>query len=134
MVTFIKLNRIVPLLIIGLFSVIPLLTNAQGPGSTPAPAPAAGNGLSFSIVNPLAFKSIPLLIEAVIGIIIVIGTPIIVLFIILAGFKYVTAQGNPGKIQEATAALTYAIIGGVLIIGAYAIAQIIAGFVDSFAS
>ena len=62
-----------------------------------------------------------------------IATPVVVIFIILAGFKYVTAQGNPSAIQEATRALTYAIIGGVLIIGAVAISYIIRDLVTAFA-
>lgn len=114
-----------------LVSLLPLLLKAQVTGG--GEAPGGGSGIAYSITNPLKFTSIPQLIEAIIGIIIVIGTPIVVLFIILAGFKYVTAKGNPSQIQEATRALTYAIIGGVLIIGAFAIAQIIRGFVDSFA-
>ncbi len=55
-----------------------------------------------------------------------------VIFIILAGFKYVTARGNATQVQEATRALTYAIIGGVLIIGAVAIAEIIKNLVTAF--
>lgn len=62
---------------------------------------------------------------------ITIATPIIVLFIIYAGFKYVTAQGNAQQVQEATRALTYAIIGAVLIIGAVAISEIIANTVGA---
>jgi hypothetical protein len=69
---------------------------------------------------------------ALLNVFIVIATPIVVIFIILAGFKYVTARGNPSDIQEATRALTYAIIGGVLIIGAVAIAEIIKNLVTSF--
>jgi hypothetical protein len=58
--------------------------------------------------------------------------PVIVFFIILAGFKYVTAQGNPGRIEEATTTFTYAIIGGVLILAAVAIAEIIKNTVAAF--
>jgi formate-dependent nitrite reductase membrane component NrfD len=52
----------------------------------------------------------------------------------LAGFKYVTAQGDVGKIQDSTRALTYAIIGAILVIGATAIAQIIKNLVNAFRS
>jgi Type IV secretion system pilin len=88
--------------------------------------------LSYSLKNPLAFDSIQDFVVAVLNVIIVIATPIVVIFIILAGFKYVTARGNVNDIQEATKALTYAIIGGVLIIGAVAIAEIIKDLVTSF--
>jgi len=90
------------------------------------------DGLSYCLENPIAFNSIQDLLVAILNLIIVIATPIIVIFIIFAGFKYVTAQGNPGEIEKATKALTYAVIGGVLIIGAVAISQIIGGLVKSF--
>ena len=69
---------------------------------------------------------------AILNMVIVIATPIIVLFIIIAGFKYVTAQGNPEKLQEANRALMYGIIGGVIIIGAVAILQIVQNTVNAF--
>ncbi len=101
------------------------------PGPPPA-APSGGTDLSFELKNPLAFTSLQDFIVAILNIVIVIATPIVVIFIILAGFKYVTARGNASSIEEATRALTYAIIGGVLIIGAVAIAEIIKGLVTSF--
>jgi hypothetical protein len=105
------------------------------PTAQPTPVPSNSNsGLSFSIQNPLKFDSIPQLFTAILNIFIVILTPLVVIFIILAGFKYVMAQGNPAKIQEATQALTYAIIGGILIVGATAITAIIGNFIDAFAA
>lgn len=101
-------------------------------GSGPRPDAATNDGLSYNRQNPLAFDSIQAFIVAVLNVIIVLATPIVVIFIILAGFKYVTARGNATQVQEATKALTYAIIGGVLIIGAVAIAEIIKGLVTSF--
>ncbi len=109
--------------------------SSVGPG--PGPTPGGGgstNGLSYKLQNPLQFDSLQSFIVAILNIIIVLATPIVVIFIIFAGFKYVTARGNPNDIQEATRALTYAVIGGVLIIGAVAIAEIIKNLVDAFAA
>ncbi len=103
-----------------------------GPSGTNAATKGTQGDLSYSLQNPLAFESIQGFIVAILNVIIVIATPIVVIFIILAGFKYVTARGNATQVQEATRALTYAIIGGVLIIGAVAIAEIIKGLVTSF--
>ena len=91
-----------------------------------------GAQASQGLQNPIRVNSIQELLVILLNLVIVIATPIVVLFIILAGFKYVTARGNPGQIQEATQALTYAIIGGVLIIGAVAIAEIIKNLVNAF--
>ncbi|MBP6924043.1 MAG: hypothetical protein KBC62_00140 [Candidatus Pacebacteria bacterium] len=91
-----------------------------------------GAQASQGLENPLRVSSIQELLLILLNLVIIIATPIVVLFIILAGFKYVTARGNPAQIQEATQALTYAIIGGVLIIGAVAIADIIKNLVNAF--
>ncbi|MEK7462708.1 MAG: hypothetical protein AAB618_04015 [Patescibacteria group bacterium] len=114
---------------------IPAPTKPGTPAPTPIPPPTNSSvkgDLSYSLQNPLAFDSIQGFIVAILNIIIVIATPIVVIFIILAGFKYVTARGDVSKVQEATRALTYSVIGGVLIIGAVAIAEIIKNLVTAF--
>jgi hypothetical protein len=55
-----------------------------------------------------------------------------VFFLILAGFKYVTARGNPADIQTANRSLLYALIGGVMILGSVALSEIIKNLVESF--
>jgi hypothetical protein len=144
-------QKLTTVLLAVFFTLLPLLTMAQGSGPTPtapsapsspgnptptapsAPSnPGARGDLSYRLENPLAFDSIQSFIIAILNIIIVLATPIVVIFIILAGFKYVTARGNATQVQEATRALTYAIIGGVLIIGAVAIAEIIRDLVSAF--
>jgi hypothetical protein len=82
--------------------------------------------------NPLRVETISDLLAAILNIVIVLAVPIIVFFIIYAGFLYVTARGNAQQVEQATRSLTYAIIGGVLVLGAVAIAQIIRTLVLSF--
>lgn len=50
---------------------------------------------------------------------------IAVVMIMIAGVKYMTSQGEPGKINEAKNALLYAIVGIVIV----AMAQVIVNFV-----
>lgn len=93
-------------------------------------------GLSFNLTDFTGLGEEPAPLEAlllsVLEVFIIIATPIIVLYIIYAGFLYVTAQGNATQVQTATRALTYAVIGAVLILGAVAIAAIIQGVVGEF--
>lgn len=77
-------------------------------------------------------RSIEDLIVAILNVAVIIAVPIITLFIIYAGFLYVTARGNAEQVRTATTALTYAIIGGVLIIGAVAITAIIETTISAF--
>lgn len=83
------------------------------------------------IDNPASFTTIEQLIIAVLGVVVTIAVPIIVLFIIYAGFLYVTARGNQEQLRQATRAITYAIIGALLVLGAVALAGVIENLILS---
>lgn len=72
------------------------------------------------------------LLTVVLQVVITISVPIIVLFIIYSGFLYVTARGNAEQTQTATRTLVYAIVGGILILGAVAFSVIIENLVGEF--
>lgn len=112
-------------LILSALLALPMLVLAD------CPEPAEG-ALSYQLCNPLRFNTLEGLIVGILNVLLVIAVPIIVFFIIFAGFSYVTAQGNPEKIKQASRSLTYAIIGGVLILGAVAISEILQNVVASF--
>lgn len=81
--------------------------------------------------NPLAFTSIPGIIGGILDVLLILAVPVVIFFIIYAGFLYVTAQGNSSKISEANRALLYALIGGVIILGARVIGGIVQSTVQS---
>lgn len=85
------------------------------------------------IENPLLFDSIPELLVGLLQVFNIIAVPFVVFFIMLSGFKYVTARGNTEKVTEASRSLTNAIIGSVLIFGSVAIATVIQNLVDAAA-
>ncbi len=83
--------------------------------------------------NPLgSISSIPELLLAILSAIMVMATPVIVFFLIYAGFLYVTARGNPEQIKKASLALTYGVIGGVIILGSWVIVEIVSNVVGAF--
>jgi hypothetical protein len=85
----------------------------------------AGNSPS-GLVNPLNnINSVQDLLLAIVDILLVFAIPIVVFFIIYAGFKFVTAQGDTGKIAEARSAFTWAVVGGVIVLGAKLLAHVI---------
>ncbi len=77
--------------------------------------------------NPLKSRDIPEFLGKIIDIILVFALPIIVLFIMYAGYLFVTANGKPEQIKEARNALLYAVIGGVIVLGARMIFTVIQG-------
>lgn len=102
--------------------------NPSNPGSVGGNPP---NG-SLSLQNPLGNKDIFDLLSDLLEVIMVFAVPLIVFMIIYAGFLYVTAQGNPGQVGKAHKALLYAVVGGVIILGAWVIIEVIQGTVDAF--
>lgn len=86
--------------------------------------------VSAQIGNPIEADDLGTLLENIIDILIVIAVPIIVLAIIYAGFLFVTAGGNEAKLTSAKKILFWAIVGGVILIGARAIAEVVQGTVD----
>jgi hypothetical protein len=48
-----------------------------------------------------------------------------VVFVIIGGFKYMTSQGEPGRVQQAKNTILYALIGLVITISAFAITAFI---------
>jgi len=55
-----------------------------------------------------------------------------VMYIIWAGFKYVTAQGKPAEIEKANQNLLYALIGVGILLGAAGIPAVIQATVSQF--
>lgn len=104
-------------------------TPTPAPG-TPTPAGVAGGEIQ-RLQNPLGSNSIQEFFLKIMQILILFAVPLIVFFIILAGFKYVTARGNTEQITQATTALTWALVGGVLILGAEIILKVIQGTVTA---
>lgn len=87
---------------------------------------------TIALKNPLKFATLEGFLSGVIGVIMIIAVPIIIFFFIYSGFSYLTANGNPEEIKKATKMFTYTVIGAVLILGAYAIRDIIANLVTAF--
>ena len=107
--------------------------NDQGLGSSFQDDNGTAAG-SVTIPNPLQVNSITELFVALLEVLLIFAVPIVVFFIILAGFRYVTARGDTNTITEAHRALLYAVIGGVLILGANLLIQVIQATVTAVAN
>lgn len=93
----------------------------------------ADYNIQTKIENPLGEngpQDIPDFIERAIDVILVIGVPIVVLAIIYSGFLFVSAQGNAEKLKTAKKAILYSVIGAVLLLGAFVIANAIGDTVN----
>jgi len=98
---------------------LPMVSMAQT-----AVAPSDPN--AGKLVNPIPkITSIPGLIHTILVAAIKICIPIIALAIIYCGFLFVEARGNSEKIEKAKDALLYTVIGSAILLGSWAIAQLI---------
>ncbi len=77
------------------------------------------------VVNPIGVKTIDEFIRIILQGAIQIGIPIIALAVIYSGFLFVQARGNPEAIKKAKDALMYTLIGAAILLGSWAIAQLI---------
>jgi amino acid transporter len=82
-------------------------------------------GFAFAqLNNPLAFDTLTGFLAAVLRIVISIVFPLIVLFFVFIGFKFVSASG-PEDIKKAKELFLWAVIGALLVLGAEVLSQAI---------
>jgi len=75
------------------------------------------------LVNPLgANTTLMSLLQRILDFVIQIGAIIVVLMLVYVGYKFVVAQGEPGKLSEAREMLLWTVIGALILLGAKVIA------------
>jgi hypothetical protein len=79
--------------------------------------------------NPLKFDNINDFIAGTLRAIVMIAIPLITIFIVYAGFKFISARGNPGGLSEAKENFKWVILGAILILSAWVLATLIGGTV-----
>ena len=74
------------------------------------------------------FADLEILVEKVLGGVFSLGLIAVFVMLLYGGFKYLTAGGNAEANQKAGAVITYAVLGLVLMIGAWFILRLIENF------
>lgn len=126
---FIKKN-LWAVLFIMMFSVLPAFSFAQ-----PTVVEVTPTVPITPIDNPLGeTKTVEAVMKQLLVGVIKIGIPIVALAIIYSGFLFVKAQGNPEELTKAKEALLYSLIGAAILLGAWAITEVVFETVKSLAS
>jgi len=89
-------------------------------------APFAVFAQNQTLSNPAKDVSLEGFISDFLKAIVEISLPILTLFIVYAGFMFVTARGNEEKLKKAKSNFLYVILGAILILGAWVLATLIA--------
>lgn len=104
------------------------------PKQTPAPTTfTQGNGSPCpigKICNPTTIGSIDKLLASILSIIKFVAGIVLVIYFILAGFKYVMARGDEGEIKKAHEMLKWTAIGGAILLGAEVIQKLISATIS----
>jgi len=123
------------------YSVAPISSLAQDPSARISAGGGAagggggglssGDGSNISLPPIISAQSIQQLLVDVVEIVLKIAIPIAAMFIIYAGFLFVSARGNQTKIDEAKAAFFAAIIGTAILLGTSVIIRALKATVES---
>lgn len=117
----------------------PLPLFAQSIGTNPGTGSIGTNpgngsinaGSGFQLQNPLNVSTICGLIKKVLNVILGLGIPVAMLFLVYSGFLFVVARGNPAKLKEARLNLVHVIFGIALFLGAWLLGQLVANTINS---
>ena len=86
---------------------------------------------SFSIQSafrPAAFGTLGNLMTVIVYLLVAIAAVLSIIFIIVAGFNFITASGDEKKLASAKGTLTYAIVGLIALILTFAILKVVQYF------
>ena len=94
----------------------------------PPPEPPCSPPIKLD--NPLASSDIYAFIQSILEIVFRLGTVVAIFFIIYSGFLFITAQGDPPKLQTARKAFLWTVVGTAILLGSWVLATAIKGTID----
>ncbi len=92
------------------------------PGGGGGPAVGSSN---IKVINPIKINTLNGFIKILLEGIIKIGIPIVAIALVYSGFLFVSAVGDPGKLKKAKDAFIYCLAGAAILLGSWALAQMI---------
>lgn len=82
--------------------------------------------------NPIKFNTFSEFVEGVTKIAVQVLMPFVVLAFIYSGFLFVKAQGNEKVLKDAKTAITWSMVGALILFGAWGFANMIGKTVQTF--
>ncbi|KKT81816.1 MAG: hypothetical protein A2V96_01775 [Candidatus Yonathbacteria bacterium RBG_16_43_6] len=82
--------------------------------------------------NPIKYNTFSAFVAAVTKTAVQVLMPFVVLAFIYAGFLFVKAQGNDKTLGEAKKAMTWSVVGALILFGAWGFAEMIGKTVETF--
>lgn len=109
--------------------------NGTGGGGQPDPNDGGGGGvvtgeITETINNPLNVSDITDFMAKLLEIFIKVAIPILVIFIVYSGFRFLIARGNEAELEKAKKNFLWVVIGTAIVLGSWVIITIIRGTVE----
>jgi hypothetical protein len=114
--------------------ITPTLGMAQTGGGGNSVGTGSGGNSVIKFDNPLNVSSLCGLLQKLLQVLLVVGLPISVLFLVYAGFLYVKARGAPKELQKANRNFRYVLFGILLFLGAWTLGQILQSTLNALSS
>ena len=124
---FLKIKKITILLFLFVIILIPFFSFADPPANV---GPTVQN-ITTTLENPLSATSLFCFLKDMLDVFLTIGVIIAVIFMVYAGFLYVTARGNDAQLGKAKTAFLGAVIGTAIIMGVWVLAKAIVGTINA---
>ena len=86
------------------------------------------------LCNPTTAQNIIEILNVLVAFLLTYGLPFVVVFMVIAGFLFVTARGNEEQLARAKTMFFWTVIGAAIIVGAKIIAEAIANLGDALAA
>lgn len=90
-----------------------------------------GETITATLDNPLSATSLFCFLKDILDVFLTVGIIIAVLFMVYAGFLFVTARGDETQLGKAKSAFLGAVIGTAIIMGVWVIAKAIVGTINA---
>ncbi len=84
-----------------------------------------------TIQNPLKSNDVKVILKDIMNLVAMVGSVIVVFFIIYSGFKFVIAKGNEKEVTDAKNMFFATVIGGAILLGADVIANVVIKTVET---
>lgn len=129
-----KFKLYITLIFVLSFALFSNFVFAQGNATSSTPS-GTNTEIELNLINPIAtsVNSVPQFFQKVIDIIIKIAIPFTAIILVYCGLLFVTARGDSSQIEKARHAFTYAVIGGLVLLSSWLIAQAIKDALTSLA-
>ncbi len=87
-----------------------------------------------TLMNPLGSTTLTQFLTRLLELVAQIGLPVIVVYIIYIGFKFIQASGNPEELTKVRGMFMWALIGALIVLGAQVLALAIQATVESLST